>query len=324
MPDETDGSFNRVNYLLRPSKQVERKLIMEALQRMVSHGYPIFQYRYLGFGSIYYADFILFHKYLNIRDMWCVEHRDIPRRMRLNKPYDFVKLFMKPFSEVIASLNRRRPHLVWLDYDEPLNASMLQDCAGAISAVAPGSIIIVTVTAQLTQVERAPNLAEQQNRKEKLAAEYNEAFGHLLDEPITTKSLARNRVPALFAGVLRNQFTEAVRSRRDFQLDFSQLFNYRYADGAIMLTYGGLLDTSARIATLQDKQWVNGPYLITEQTPAEISVPHLTIREKQWLDQHLGRVRRQPDRLAFELDADAATNYAQYYKYYPSYYETLV
>ena len=66
-------SYEKFNYLLRPSKQVERKLFIEALHRLRAAGYPIYEYTYLGLGSVFYADFILFHKYLYIDKMICAE-----------------------------------------------------------------------------------------------------------------------------------------------------------------------------------------------------------------------------------------------------------
>src|SRR5208337_456544 len=89
-------SFEKFNYLLRPCKQVERKLFIEALHRMsmFSHRYPIKDYTYIGLGSVYYADFILFHKYLYVDSMICAEASDIPKRMDFNKPFDFVILKM--------------------------------------------------------------------------------------------------------------------------------------------------------------------------------------------------------------------------------------
>jgi hypothetical protein len=66
-------SFEKFNYLLRPSKQVERKIFLEVLNRLRDTGLGLSGFTYFGLGSVYYADFILFHKYLYINDMICVE-----------------------------------------------------------------------------------------------------------------------------------------------------------------------------------------------------------------------------------------------------------
>ena len=56
--------------------------------------------------------------------------------------------------------------------------------------------------------------------------------------------------------------------------------------------------------------------------PEIISVPPLTIREKGWIDNQLmsGRRGRKKD---LGLDGRLLKNYAKFYKYYPTYYETL-
>src|SRR5438874_12849499 len=113
-------SYEKFNYLIRPAKQIERKLLIEGLHQLSACGFPIRQYRYVGLGSPFYADFVLFHKYLYIEDMICVEANDIRRRMKFNKPFPKVALQMRKVSEVIPKLDRALRHVVWLDYDKPL------------------------------------------------------------------------------------------------------------------------------------------------------------------------------------------------------------
>jgi len=55
---ETSSSY-RVQYDLRPAKQVERRMIIDALQRLSTAGFPITDYQYTGFGAIYFVDFIV-------------------------------------------------------------------------------------------------------------------------------------------------------------------------------------------------------------------------------------------------------------------------
>src|SRR5580765_817145 len=106
------GSYEKFNYLVRPAKQIERKLLIEGLHQLSACGFHIRQYRYVGFGSPFYADFVLFHKYLYIEDMLCVEASDIRRRMRFNKPFPKVALHMGKVSQVIPKLDRERRHVV--------------------------------------------------------------------------------------------------------------------------------------------------------------------------------------------------------------------
>src|SRR5688572_20068153 len=94
-------SFEKFNYLLRPAKQVERKLILQGLLALMRDGVPIDSYTYLGFGSVFYADFVMLHKSIGIEDMYCVEAQPVERRMRFNMPYGLVKLRMGALSDTL-------------------------------------------------------------------------------------------------------------------------------------------------------------------------------------------------------------------------------
>lgn len=324
MTAQSEGSFSKLNYLLRPSKQVERKLIIEALHLLGIQGYSIPDYRYVGLGSIYFADFLMFHKYLYINDMLCVEHKEIEQRMRFNRPFEFIELYMGPVSEVLPTLDRSRPHLIWLDYDYTLGVKVLSDCNSALTVMAPGSLLIVTVTAQLSEVERASSAAERHERSLKHAAQFNEWFGHILSEPVEPRHLTRKRLPQLFADVFRLQFADTTRARADADLDFMQIFNYKYADGASMLTFGGIIETPERIAHLESGGYLRESFACRGREPMLISVPQLTVREKQWLDQNLRSVEAGLECKEFEIDKESLENYCKFYRHYPTYYETLV
>lgn len=58
-------SGNLINYSLRPRKNIERKILCDII-RSLSYFGPVDEYRYLGFGSFYYQDYILFHKEFSI------------------------------------------------------------------------------------------------------------------------------------------------------------------------------------------------------------------------------------------------------------------
>jgi len=66
----------KVNYVLRPAKNVERKMLCEAFQRLTNFA-SLREYRYIGFGSIFFSDFTLFHRNLGISDLididWSLE-----------------------------------------------------------------------------------------------------------------------------------------------------------------------------------------------------------------------------------------------------------
>jgi hypothetical protein len=321
MSQPREASFTKFNYLLRPSKQVERKLIIEALHRLADGGFRISNYTYLGFGSIYYADFILFHKYLYIDDMICVESEPIPKRMDFNKPFDFIRLEMKKVSYVLPNLDRAKKYVVWLDYDYGLDEDVLQDTAGFLHILSPGSILLVTVDAEprLPEGEEYEQLSEDDRVKRSLEI-LRSQFTRYYKPEIKRNLLTPNAFPRFLAEVLRAQFFEEVSKRPG--LKFFQLFNFKYADGAQMLSLGGVIGDKVVEAQLRKSGIYNLDFIERGSDPRVISVPPLTIREKQWLDRNL-KVRKVA-KVAFELESGMLDNFKKYYRHYPTYYETLI
>src|SRR5438309_550668 len=81
----------RIDYSIRPAKSVERKMLAEALSRLSKLERPD-NYRYVGFGAIYFRDFSLFHKMLGIHDMKSIEHnRSEETRFWSNRPFRCVE-----------------------------------------------------------------------------------------------------------------------------------------------------------------------------------------------------------------------------------------
>src|ERR1041385_6932589 len=111
-------SFRQVFYDLRPAKQVERRMILETLQYLAEAGFALREYQYLGMGSIYFVDYLLLHRLLGMRHLCSVEVvARAERRVRFNKPFADVEIQMGSIGDVLPTIDRDRPHFVWLDYD---------------------------------------------------------------------------------------------------------------------------------------------------------------------------------------------------------------
>lgn len=315
-------SFEKINYLLRPSKQVERKLFVEALHRLASLGYCVPDYTYLGLGSVYYADFLLFHKYLYLDDMICAESAPIPKRMMFNRPFDFIRLEMKEVAELIPDLKRDRKHFVWLDYDDPLDASMLQDTAGLLHVLAPGSILVVTVDAEPRLPKNADTNKMTGDQLIDLAvAQISEQLGRYYSGKIGRSVFTPSSLPPFYANVLMSHIREQISKRAN--MGFLQLFNFQYADGAHMLSLGGLIDDKEQLSKVRASDLFDLDFVHDDTEPILISVPPLTMREKHHLDQ-IVRTPGSSGDLPFELDEQMLTNFCKYYRHYPTYQETLL
>lgn len=310
------ASFEKFNYLIRPAKQVERKLLLEGLHRLAA-SFPIRDYRYVGFGSPFYADFVLFHKFLYMDDLVCVERAKIKRRMKFNKPFPKIRLKFGEMSAVIPTLDRKKPHVAWLDYDYPLNQSMLADLSGIATTLCEESVVLITVDAD-PRVQSREDLPEEMHEKiiDHRRATLESEIGRFVAGGVKRPHISRQKLPELFATVVVNHLRDelAVRS-----LQFFPLFNFAYADGRQMLSLGGMIGAKETKGKLDRTGIYDLEFINTGVRPTVISVPPLTARERLWLDQHT----KSPSQI-FEVEAKTVSHYRQYYRHYPSYFEALL
>jgi len=321
------ASYDTVNYGLRPSKAVERKLFIECLQLLSRCGYYMPDYKYVGMGSPHYIDFNIFHRHLYIDEMLCAERSNAEDRMRFNLPFGFVELEMKPIGNLISMLDRERRHLVWLDYDSALGESILQDLSGYVQVLAAGSVFIISVAADIKtlrnylvppELRRCISVDDQDIY---VVDELNKTLGHYLPKPFTLPATPKS-VATNVSGAIRTCIEEHAKQHR--KLEFIQLFNCRYTDGTTqMLTIGGLLDTASARQELNDANIYDHYFMRDEADPVEITVPPLTLRERNWIDTNvIGK--KEPEKLVFELDKKLLQNYIRFYRHYPNYHETVL
>lgn len=321
---QPSDSFKQFHYGLRPSKQVERKIMIEVFLRLSRVGYNISDYTYLGFGSVYYVDFVMFHKYLFMKEMICVEWGNVEKRMKFNKPFKFIKLKLGALMNHIPSMQRTKKYLVWLDYDRSLDPEMLQDIDGCLNRMARQSIFVITIDARPTlpkdQFDLEDKTAEERDRV--TVETYQDWFSPYVEKEISLDTISRSHIASLFYEAVIERVRQTL-TRRGNGLRFLQIFNYIYRDGAPMLTIGGIIGTEDDEEALQKSDILTHSFVRTSKDPLEISVPPLTIREKHWVDSRLDE-NLKVDKLQFELEEALLDNYRKFYKEYPTYMETLL
>ncbi len=90
-----------------------------------------------------------------------------------------------------------------------------------------------------------------------------------------------------------------------------------------MLTIGGLIERDGRANDLWNGCLKGLEYLTHGEEPVSISVPPLTLRERQWIDSELGRAKGSKD-LPFELEPVMLEAYLKFSRHCPSYHEAVV
>jgi hypothetical protein len=296
-----------VDYRIRPAKQAERSLLCDVVARL-DRLRPITNFRYIGMGSIYFVDFVLIHRLFGIDAMTSIEQREeILERCRFNRPYECIDIIEKSVASALPELRSEQPTVMWLDYTGRTDAGRLEEIAVAVVDLATPSLFAIT-----TDVSVA--------KEDERVTEFRRHFGGR-DAARITKPADLNRkkfAPLMWSyidGAIRNAVADRIDGAR-----YEQILHVRYADGADMLTVGGLIYSDEEDLRRCDFDSLDFPRHGAE--PYELRVPRLTYRERAALDQLLpdGNLDDAPAGLERE-DID---DYADLYRHAPFYVDVHV
>lgn len=334
-------SFETVNYLLRPKKQIERKIIIEILQEL-SDEIGLSQYRYVGFGSIYYYDFILFHKYLRLNDLVSLDNKPLPRRFKFNLPNDYVSFENKDATDYLREFDWKKKVLLWLDYDKQIDDDVFDDLDIVATSCGNRDILITTVEAS------CPQGPESEDARNEYLNHFYDNYGVYLSPKYTAKDSFRRRfTPIALVELLQDVILNRLKDRliyRYSDIGFHLLFSFAYKDTAPMFTMGGIF--LERRDKLRNKQWSTG-FICKKRRIIDIDVPIITYHEKLHMDYVIRKLSEQIDRiehkririslkekervkrkilegLPFEISFPDLKKYITYYKYYPQYHEVII
>lgn len=316
------GSYDLLNYATRPNKSVERKMIVEALQGLAG-AFPVADYRYIGFGSMWFSDFILVHRVLRISDMVSIEQDDSRTdRANFNRPFKCVRVVMGSSSRVLPTLGWADGRTIcWLDYDGGLEASMLGDIDLVCRFAHSGSVVLATVNAHQGTLERSGEQTSPGERSKARAEVLAEIAGGAFPSTITQITAAN--APTVIAETLLNQMIHSTR-QSGRPMTFVPLMNFVYSDGAPMATAGGIILDDADATAFRALKLASRFRYLTGTQQFKIDVPHLTAREKLVLDQLLPHTKSPTVReLGFTLPKSKIDAYRDLYRFYPFFGELL-
>lgn len=349
------SSALKFNYLLRPKKGIERKMLCESFQRLC-HLHPLSEYEYIGFGAFYFADFKLLHRQLGVQHMISIEHDGaILRRVKFNKPYSFIKIRHGSSTEVLRAYAWRRPVIIWLDYDSVLSSDHLVDVELIVQNAPSGSVLLITTDADPRALDRKipeavrsrlnqlfklvmPELGADEDKARRIENLFRECgIGNVrlealkrrlkenLPGEITEEDLDAKGLPSVLASLIRGEILRNITYRnsgapKEEQLHFEQLYYFTYADGRRMLTYGGILLNDEHRSSLGDSGMSDLEFVRRDDNPYEIDAPELTAKELKFLEKFVpGKARKRP--ATFEMSVAEFERYCATYRYYPLYAE---
>lgn len=305
-------------------------MIIDALQRLAAAGFPVADYQYTGFGSIYFVDFIMFHKLLGMNRLVSLEQTpSLERRVSFNRPFSCIDIRMVPASSAIPDLSRDVQHIVWLDYDGVLNKSMLSDIQSAVTTLSPGSILLVTVDVEPPEDHDYSDVdPDFDSSKTRMGpTEWKKYFEHhasvYLELGLTDSDFAKSRLVERSTEILTAAFLRSAVSRPG--LDFMPLFNFVYKDSHQMLSMGGMVAGATekrqiRGSTIADTAYYRSDF---ESLPFQIRIPRLTRKERVYLDREMPCEDQWMPK-EFDLDSKAVMEYREIYRFLPAFAEILL
>lgn len=338
------SSSNKINYSVRLNKSIERKIISESIGNVKST--LNLNYSYIGFGSLWFTDFIYFHKFLNLREMYSIERdKIIFERARYNVPYKCIRMVHGDSSNELSDILEKSeiPSITWLDYDGSIFdcASYQVDADTIVSQSKSGSIVLVTMNINNARVRAFRKDPSQKDTWKKTTIELlNRTFG-IVDIDVTEDSQLTSQekfiqlANPLFSQTISNSIYKSGNKKQ-----FRKIFDFLYADNAEMVTQGFILVDNEQVGLLDQLNVYSSEYFLN-QTPFNIEAPILTVREKYSIDQelpsddisnyitakgtfeHESKTYLNENALGFPINVDNFKNYAQLYKFYPTYSEIM-
>lgn len=240
---ETD---RKINYSLRPQKAMERRMLCDLL-KMLNPTFEISKYSYVGMGAKYFTDFLLFHRELGISQMTSIEaDKDNRKKYDFNIPLKCIDMYYGMVQEYIdAYEDDGIPKLFWMDYDYSINQSMLDDCKKLVNKLKSGDIFFVSFNSTILNRRKSETLKEHYAAVEKKFKKIKEGLGdYAPTREITLLELADNlKRDTVFVEVIRNMVETQLQTRNEGgeNLSLFQLACFSYADGADMVTWGGMV-----------------------------------------------------------------------------------
>jgi len=304
-----------IDYTVRPEKQIERRIIIDTLNGLGQCGFRISNYRYVGFGSFYFYDFKLFHKYVGIDDFISFEiDTDAIDRCKFNKPYSNIKILEGRIADNPKSISGKKQSIIWVDYEGFISDEDFNEIELITSTAPHGTVLIITTTAELPKT-----VNDRASYTEYYEKYFEEHIGDGLKKPVSFANVSHRKT--LSHQLTYEAINKGIRLRTD-NLEFQNLFQFTYSDSTKMLSVGGIICNADECLSISE-HFKGKKYLHLEQSEKFYSVyyPKLTRKEKILIDSRLPKLT-----LTKKLQALKCVRFGKYkeiYRFTPSYAELI-
>lgn len=309
-----------IPYEIRPSKQVERRLVMDIVDLARGAGLEPKNLPFIGMGGVRFIDFLLAHKVLGINRFISLEHDEtLWSRCNLNKPFDDLEIFEGEAASFINERGFDNPSFVWFDLEKMASKDAQEDIVAAATAVKPGTFLFATATAEL------PSQLDSMKMKARLA-HLRSQFGPLAND-IPEEWMNKKKFHLASANLAGKFLNFGFGGRIDGK--FYPLINIAYKDSNWMATVGGFFGNEIQGASIQHLVRDRHPYLAREHStpPFVLEQFNITEREKHIFDRaatampRRSSAKNQLRKLGFR--DSIVDQYSDLMRFIPRYVETL-
>lgn len=315
------NSSSAINFSTRQNKAIERALVFEGLNLMKS-AKLLDDPTYVGFGSLWFADFHLAHRSLGINSLISIEANDGKfSRATFNRPFNNILVLHGTSGALLPGLLAdkslsQRAWVLWLDYDRSLFREEVADLQTVAAEIPPGSVILTTFNAYRSNYNSIPN--DKSSRIDLLV----DLFGDNLTADLIPESVDRQ---ANFYQTMAKLTQETIQSHAingGHDAGYVPMFDIKYSDGVEMLTVGGYFPKNAQEAEAA-RTIASSPNWPGIQFDA-VSLPSLTMKEVIAMRSLLpSEEALTPERvekaLGFRLSESTLSGFSRHYLRFPVY-----
>ena len=311
------SSYRKIDYRLRPGKAVERRMIAEYFLRLRAFG-AVEDYKYVGFGSVYFSDFSLFNILCGFKEMVSIESTQDPtiqERFRFNAPLGSIDIQFGHSNVVLPSLDWQRKVAVWMDYDGTLEKSVLTDISYLAATVTSQSIILVSVNGELADTDegKLSKLEVLTGRigPEKVPPQFQNAH-----------NVPAKDIPALYREIFTSEIQAALNKRNAGKDDEAECMRaeqvafFKYSDGVEMLTLGWVFFLEKERDTFNHCGFSSLPHSRVGDETFKIEIPLMTNAEIRELNR-CRMINGRLDTKAVPVPASEIKKYVSLNRFWP-------
>jgi len=274
---------------------------------------PIEAYQYVGFGSVAFVDFRLFHRTLGITEMTSIEDAapEEEDRFSRNTPFEGINLIFGKSLKVLPKLNFAKPTIIWLDYDDVLSKSMTTDLSSVARDIESGSFIGVTLPVGF--FAEGPGRIKIFSKLKGDFPEYisDDAKPSMMDGPRFAE-FGRTVLGAALQKALGD--SDAGKSQ-ELQRSAIQICNFRYKDGAPMATFGWVVVAEEDKSKFEASKFDALSFIRTDNKYFTIKIPLITPLEVREMERKLPNLEAEESLSWIPLEEREA--FLNIYRYLP-------